>query len=213
MAHIPQSQDDHQITMEDSEQNFQNVAEDIQMVCPTRRLKAFSLSRSIACHLKKKKRWAHQESPRVPKIDAPRSLATCVLSNFGPGFDLAAGCVQGVSLPRPLGGQERHGDARPLPEAAFNQENICLLPRTHCQILVQHGESAQRAHMHKQPVFCNRPLWWFIRLPVLHFETRSSFVVVSGVGIVSSCRWPRQKIFSRDPVSDHFPAIKVVHKF
>ncbi|XP_063737078.1 transient receptor potential cation channel subfamily M member 7 isoform X2 [Eleginops maclovinus] len=31
MAHIPQSQDDHQITMEDSEHNFQNVAEDIQM--------------------------------------------------------------------------------------------------------------------------------------------------------------------------------------
>lgn len=33
MAHIPQSQDDHQITMEDSEHNFQNVPEDIQMVC------------------------------------------------------------------------------------------------------------------------------------------------------------------------------------
>ncbi|XP_029311404.1 transient receptor potential cation channel subfamily M member 7 isoform X2 [Cottoperca gobio] len=31
MAHIPQSQDDHQITMEDSEHNFQNIAEDIQM--------------------------------------------------------------------------------------------------------------------------------------------------------------------------------------
>lgn len=31
MAHIPQSQDDHQITMEDSEHNFQNVPEDIQM--------------------------------------------------------------------------------------------------------------------------------------------------------------------------------------
>lgn len=32
MAHIPQSQDDHQMTMEDSENNFQNVADDIQMV-------------------------------------------------------------------------------------------------------------------------------------------------------------------------------------
>lgn len=32
MAHIPQSQDDHQMTMEDSEHNFQNVAEDIPMV-------------------------------------------------------------------------------------------------------------------------------------------------------------------------------------
>lgn len=32
MAHIPQSQDDHQMTMEDSEHNFQNIAEDIQMV-------------------------------------------------------------------------------------------------------------------------------------------------------------------------------------
>lgn len=31
MAHIPQSQDDHQMTMEDSESNFQNIAEDIQM--------------------------------------------------------------------------------------------------------------------------------------------------------------------------------------
>ncbi|XP_077375922.1 transient receptor potential cation channel subfamily M member 7 isoform X1 [Festucalex cinctus] len=31
MAHIPQSQDDHQITMEDSENNFQNIADDIQM--------------------------------------------------------------------------------------------------------------------------------------------------------------------------------------
>uniref|UniRef100_A0A8C4I3C6 non-specific serine/threonine protein kinase n=1 Tax=Dicentrarchus labrax TaxID=13489 RepID=A0A8C4I3C6_DICLA len=31
MAHIPQSQDDHQMTMEDSEHNFQNIAEDIQM--------------------------------------------------------------------------------------------------------------------------------------------------------------------------------------
>uniref|UniRef100_A0A667ZRK5 non-specific serine/threonine protein kinase n=1 Tax=Myripristis murdjan TaxID=586833 RepID=A0A667ZRK5_9TELE len=31
MAHIPQSQDDHQMTMEDSEHNFQNVADDIQM--------------------------------------------------------------------------------------------------------------------------------------------------------------------------------------
>lgn len=32
MAHIPQSQDDHQMTMEDSEHNFQNIVEDIQMV-------------------------------------------------------------------------------------------------------------------------------------------------------------------------------------
>lgn len=32
MAHIPQSQDDHQMTMEDSEHNFQIIAEDIQMV-------------------------------------------------------------------------------------------------------------------------------------------------------------------------------------
>ncbi|XP_071767161.2 transient receptor potential cation channel subfamily M member 7 isoform X2 [Centroberyx gerrardi] len=31
MAHIPQSQDDHQMTMEDSEHNFQSVADDIQM--------------------------------------------------------------------------------------------------------------------------------------------------------------------------------------
>ncbi|MEQ2312116.1 Transient receptor putative cation channel subfamily M member 7, partial [Ameca splendens] len=31
MAHIPQSQDDHQMTMEDSEHNFQPMAEDIQM--------------------------------------------------------------------------------------------------------------------------------------------------------------------------------------
>uniref|UniRef100_A0A8C8DPP8 non-specific serine/threonine protein kinase n=1 Tax=Oryzias sinensis TaxID=183150 RepID=A0A8C8DPP8_9TELE len=31
MAHIPQSQDDHQMTMEDSEHNFQNLHEDIQM--------------------------------------------------------------------------------------------------------------------------------------------------------------------------------------
>ncbi|XP_058484786.1 transient receptor potential cation channel subfamily M member 7 isoform X1 [Solea solea] len=31
MAHIPQSQDDHQMTMEDSEHNFQNIPEDIQM--------------------------------------------------------------------------------------------------------------------------------------------------------------------------------------
>ncbi|KAM7014733.1 transient receptor potential cation channel subfamily M member 7 isoform 1-T1 [Tautogolabrus adspersus] len=31
MAHIPQSQDDHQMTMEDSEHNFSNIAEDIQM--------------------------------------------------------------------------------------------------------------------------------------------------------------------------------------
>lgn len=36
MAHIPQSQDDHQMTMEDSEHNFQNIAEDIQMVRFTR---------------------------------------------------------------------------------------------------------------------------------------------------------------------------------
>lgn len=38
MAHIPQSQDDHQMTMEDSEHNFQNIAEDIQMVRFTHRL-------------------------------------------------------------------------------------------------------------------------------------------------------------------------------
>ncbi|XP_036947969.1 transient receptor potential cation channel subfamily M member 7-like isoform X1 [Acanthopagrus latus] len=31
MAHIPQSQDDHQMTMEDSKHNFQNIAEVIQM--------------------------------------------------------------------------------------------------------------------------------------------------------------------------------------
>ncbi|XP_038123665.1 transient receptor potential cation channel subfamily M member 7 isoform X3 [Cyprinodon tularosa] len=31
MAHIPQSQDDHQMTMEDSEHNFQNMADDIPM--------------------------------------------------------------------------------------------------------------------------------------------------------------------------------------
>ncbi|KAM4744274.1 transient receptor potential cation channel subfamily M member 7 isoform 2-T2 [Anableps anableps] len=31
MAHIPQTQDDHQMTMDDSEHNFQNMAEDIQM--------------------------------------------------------------------------------------------------------------------------------------------------------------------------------------
>lgn len=32
MAHIPQSHDDHQMAMEDSENNFQNGADDIQMV-------------------------------------------------------------------------------------------------------------------------------------------------------------------------------------
>lgn len=32
MAHIPQSHDDHQMTMEDGENNFQNGADDIQMV-------------------------------------------------------------------------------------------------------------------------------------------------------------------------------------
>uniref|UniRef100_A0A8C3AAZ6 non-specific serine/threonine protein kinase n=1 Tax=Cyclopterus lumpus TaxID=8103 RepID=A0A8C3AAZ6_CYCLU len=32
MAHIPQSQDDHQMTMEDSEHNIQNITEEIQMV-------------------------------------------------------------------------------------------------------------------------------------------------------------------------------------
>lgn len=32
MAHIPQSQDDHQMTMEDSENHFHNGADDIQMV-------------------------------------------------------------------------------------------------------------------------------------------------------------------------------------
>uniref|UniRef100_A0A8D0AR36 non-specific serine/threonine protein kinase n=1 Tax=Sander lucioperca TaxID=283035 RepID=A0A8D0AR36_SANLU len=31
MAHIPQSQEDHQMTMEDSKRDFQNIAEDIQM--------------------------------------------------------------------------------------------------------------------------------------------------------------------------------------
>lgn len=31
MAHIPQTQDDHQMTMEDSESSFQHIAEDIQM--------------------------------------------------------------------------------------------------------------------------------------------------------------------------------------
>uniref|UniRef100_A0A8C3AD63 non-specific serine/threonine protein kinase n=1 Tax=Cyclopterus lumpus TaxID=8103 RepID=A0A8C3AD63_CYCLU len=31
MAHIPQSQDDHQMTMEDSEHNIQNITEEIQM--------------------------------------------------------------------------------------------------------------------------------------------------------------------------------------
>lgn len=68
-------------------------------------------------------------------------------SNLGPGFNLATGCVQGVSVPRPLGSQKRHGDTRPLPKAAFNQENICLLPRTHCQVLVQHGKrSTVRTH-------------------------------------------------------------------
>lgn len=35
MAHIPQSQDDHQMTMEDSENNFQSGADDIQMVLGT----------------------------------------------------------------------------------------------------------------------------------------------------------------------------------
>lgn len=32
MSHIPQSQDAHQMTMEDSENNFQNIAEEIPMV-------------------------------------------------------------------------------------------------------------------------------------------------------------------------------------
>lgn len=41
MAHIPQSQDDHQMTMEDSEHNFQNTAEDIQMVRFTQALPFF----------------------------------------------------------------------------------------------------------------------------------------------------------------------------
>lgn len=32
MSHIPQSQDAHQMTMEDSEHNLQNPGDDIQMV-------------------------------------------------------------------------------------------------------------------------------------------------------------------------------------
>lgn len=31
MSHIPQSQDAHQMTMEDSENNFQNITEEIPM--------------------------------------------------------------------------------------------------------------------------------------------------------------------------------------
>lgn len=32
MSHIPQSQDAHQMTMEDSENNFHNITEEIPMV-------------------------------------------------------------------------------------------------------------------------------------------------------------------------------------
>lgn len=46
MAHIPQSQDDHQMTMEDSEHNFQNMADDIQMV---RFTSHFVLPVSLSC--------------------------------------------------------------------------------------------------------------------------------------------------------------------
>lgn len=39
MSHIPQSQDAHQMTMEDSENNFQNIAEEIPMVRREKNLK------------------------------------------------------------------------------------------------------------------------------------------------------------------------------
>lgn len=49
MAHIPQSQDDHQMTMEDSEHNFQNIAEDIQMVTFTTLLSSCFFVLKILC--------------------------------------------------------------------------------------------------------------------------------------------------------------------
>lgn len=70
-----------------------------------------------------------------------------LLSNSGL-FNLTTGCVQGGQIPRPDGGEERHGDAHPLQEAAFNQENLCLLPCSHCQILVQYGMENIRANTH-----------------------------------------------------------------
>uniref|UniRef100_A0AAQ4QH28 non-specific serine/threonine protein kinase n=1 Tax=Gasterosteus aculeatus aculeatus TaxID=481459 RepID=A0AAQ4QH28_GASAC len=47
MAHIPQSQDDHQMTMEDSENNFQNMTEEIQMVQTQFRSRKLPLTRKI----------------------------------------------------------------------------------------------------------------------------------------------------------------------
>lgn len=44
MSHIPQSQDAHQMTMEDSENNFQNIAEDIPMVRRKKNLNKYSFS-------------------------------------------------------------------------------------------------------------------------------------------------------------------------
>lgn len=86
-----------------------------------------------------------------------------LLSNLGL-FNLSAGCVQGGQIPRPRGGEERHGDAHSLQEAALNQEDLCLLPRSHCQVLVQHGMqiSEENTHTVIEPPMQPSILWWFI---------------------------------------------------
>lgn len=153
------------------------------LVCPARRrsvshFKALWLSRSVIRNLKKRSSKLIRKLLKF-KNESSLLAATCVLLIWGPCFNVATGCVQGVSVPRPLGSQEWHGDTRPLPEAAFNQENICLLPRTHCQVLVQHGKGEQSEHIHMQPVLCNHPLWLFIRV---------GFLVLGGTR--TGCFWP-----------------------
>lgn len=86
------------------------------------------------------------------------------LSNLS-HFNLPAGCVQGGQIPRPRGDQERHGAAHSLQEAALNQENLCLLPRSHCQVLVQHGMEITDESTHAYSRLGHIQLsimWWFI---------------------------------------------------
>lgn len=88
-------------------------------------------------------------------------------------FNLSAGCFQGGQIPRPRGGKKWHGDAHSLKEAALNQKNLCLLPRTHCQVLVQHGMWICRRHALVLPFIKVFIFWWFIWLEILKTDLKT----------------------------------------
>lgn len=89
-----------------------------------------------------------------------------------------SGCFQRGQVTWPCRGKTWHGDACPVPKTAPDQENLRLLPRSHRQVLVQHGRSIPRKPANICGTFPSPPVIHLHRFCILNNNRKNEFSMV-----------------------------------